>query len=107
QALAEEAARTERHQTLQRLADLFQASVLGVVERLGDAFQDLRSNAQGLTATADETSVQSNAVAAASEEASVNVQTVASAAEELHVSIAEISRQMTEASAVASRAVVQ
>ena len=107
QALAEEAGRIERHQTLQRLADSFQASVLGVVERLGDAVQDLRGNAQGLTATADETSVQSNAVAAASEQASVNVQTVASAAEELHLSIAEISRQMTEASAVADQAVTQ
>jgi methyl-accepting chemotaxis protein len=107
QTLAEGTARTERHQTLERLADSFQASVLGVVERLGDAVQHLRSNAQSLTATADETSVQSNTVAAASEEASVNVQTVASAAEQLHVSIGEISRQMAEASEVANRAVTQ
>ena len=107
QAQLEEAGRIERHQTLERLADSFQASVLGVVERLGDAVRQLRTNAQGLSATAEETSAQSTTVAAASEEASVNVQTVASAAEELHVSIAEISRQMTEASAIAGRAVTQ
>jgi methyl-accepting chemotaxis protein len=107
QSLLEETARVERHQTLQRLADGFQASVLGVVERLGDAVGHLRANAQGLNATAEETAVQSNTVAAASEEASVNVQTVAAAAEELHASIAEISRQMTDASAVANRAVAQ
>ncbi|MDB5362239.1 MAG: putative methyl-accepting chemotaxis protein [Rhodospirillales bacterium] len=103
----EAAARAERHHTLERLADSFQASVMGVVERLGNAVQHLRSNAEGLTSTAEETSLQSNAVAAASEEASVNVQTVASAAEELHVSIAEISRRMSEASSVANRAVAQ
>ena len=107
QAELEEAARVERHQTLERLADSFQASVLGVVDRLGTAVQHLRSNAEGLTATAEETSAQSSTVSAASEEASVNVQTVASAAEELHASIAEISRQMIEASDVANRAVAQ
>jgi methyl-accepting chemotaxis protein len=107
QAELEAAARVERHHTLQRLADSFQASVMGVVERLGEAVEHLRGNAEGLTATAEETSLQSNTVAAASEEASVNVQTVASAAEELHVSIAEISRRMSEASAVANRAVAQ
>jgi len=107
QTQLEAAARVERHQTLQRLADSFQASVMGVVERLGGAVDHLRGNAEGLTATAEETSLQSSTVAAASEEASVNVQTVASAAEELHVSIAEISRQMSQASAVANRAVAQ
>ncbi|GGF13478.1 hypothetical protein GCM10011611_18970 [Aliidongia dinghuensis] len=103
----EAAAQLDRRQTLERLADAFQASVLGVVERLGEAVQALRINAQGLNATADETSAQSATVAAASEEASVNVQTVATAAEELHASIAEISRQMAEASAIAARAVAQ
>jgi len=107
QAEAEAAAQVERHRTLERLADSFQASVMGVVDRLGNAVQHLRSNAEGLTSTAEETSLQSSTVAAASEEASVNVQTVASAAEELHLSIAEISRQMNEASSVANRAVAQ
>jgi len=107
QAETEAAAEVERHRTLERLADGFQASVMGVVDRLGQAVQHLRSNAEGLTSTAEETSQQSNTVAAASEEASVNVQTVASAAEELHGSIAEISRQMNEASTVANRAVAQ
>src|SRR3546814_18235814 len=60
-----------------------------------------------MSATADETSRQSQTVAAASEEASANVQTAAAAAEELSSSIAEISRQVSESTRIANEATEQ
>jgi methyl-accepting chemotaxis protein len=76
--------------------------VVGVV---ASASSEMESAAQSMSATAEETNRQAGAVAAASEEASSNVQTVASAAEELSSSISEITRQVTQSSDVARKAV--
>ncbi|MEI9987074.1 MAG: methyl-accepting chemotaxis protein [Aliidongia sp.] len=102
-----EATLAEKAEALGAVTDTFEANVRGVIDRLSSAVEHLRVNAETLRATADATSQQSTVVAAASEDASVNVQTVSAAAEELHASIAEISRQMSSASAVAERAVKQ
>ena len=57
-------------------------------------------------ANAEETAAQANVVAAAGEQVSSNVQTVATAVEELSASVREIAQSSSEASEVASRAVV-
>ena len=53
-------------------------------------------------ASAEETSVQANAVSAAAEQVSANVNTVATSAEEMAASIREIATNATEAAGVAS-----
>jgi uncharacterized protein YoxC len=60
-----------------------------------------------LSAGAEETATQANVVSAASEEVSHNVQTVATAVEEMNASVREIAQNASEASRVASAAVVQ
>ena len=79
--------------------------VTEVVNLVSSSAQELQSTAQSMAGTAEETNRQSLAVAAASEQATNNVQTVAAAAEEMAKSIEEIARQVTQSSAIASRAV--
>src|SRR6056297_3161615 len=62
--------------------------------------------ADQVASVAEETSTQANVVAAAGEQVSSNVQTVATAVEELSASVREIAQSSSEASEVASRAVV-
>jgi methyl-accepting chemotaxis protein len=83
----------------------FDRMVGGALGTLASASSELQTTAQSMSATAEQTSRQSTAVAAASEQASTNVQTVASAAEELSSSIAEISRQVAESTKIAGQAV--
>jgi methyl-accepting chemotaxis protein len=100
-------AEAEKRRMMLKMADDFEASVGGVVNSVSSASTEMQSSAQALSATAEETSKQSAAVAAASEEASTNVQTVASASEELSSSIAEITRQVTQSTAIANTAVAE
>ncbi len=88
-----------------RVADDFEANVMGVVETVGRAAESTSSQAQTLSTTADRTSRQSTTVAAATEQATRNVQLVATASEELSASIREISRQVSQATEVARAAV--
>ena len=67
----------------------------------------MKSSADTMTATADETHQRSTVVAAASEEASTNMQTVASATEEMTTSVAEISRRVVHSAEIATSAVEQ
>ena len=79
---AEETKRAEWRAHMDRLADDFEASVGGVVESVSSSSIEMRSSAQAMAASADETNRQSTFVAAASEQATSNVQTVSAAAEE-------------------------
>jgi len=83
----------------------FDTRVQGVVQTVSGQASQMEASAQSMSATAEETTKQAGAVAAASEESAANVQTVASAAEELSSSIAEISRQVSHSSQIASHAV--
>src|SRR6185369_9940079 len=67
----------ERRQAMLDLADRFESSVGSVVNGVTSAATQLQSTAQAMSATAEQTSRQSTAVAAASEETTQNVQTVA------------------------------
>jgi methyl-accepting chemotaxis protein len=103
----EKRAEDEKRTSRLRLADQFETSVGEVVEQVSNAATYMRSSSDSMSATAERATRQSAAVAAASEEASSNVQTVATAAEELSASIGEISRQVSQASQIASGAVQQ
>ena len=90
---------------MEKLAHEFEDNVTGILKEVSLASDSMQTTAEGMAATAEETSKQSTVVAAAAEEASTNVQTVASAAEELSSSISEISRQVSQSTEIASAAV--
>ena len=83
----------------------FDNSVQGVVQTVSSQASQMQASAQSMSAAAEEATKQAAAVAAASEQGAANVQTVASAAEELSSSIAEIGRQVSHSSQIATTAV--
>ncbi len=93
-----------RGQTIESLTRNFDEAVSSMLNAVSRASTDMEHAAQGMSATAEQTSRQAVMVAAATEEASSSVQTVASAAEELAASIHEIGRQVTQSSQVARQA---
>jgi methyl-accepting chemotaxis protein len=105
QANAEARSAAEKKAAMNKMADEFERSVKGIVQKVSTASGGLQSTAQSMASTADQTQKQSTAVAAASEQASANVQTVASAAEELSSSILEIGRQVSESTRITTQAV--
>ncbi len=105
QKQADMAEQSAKRAAMDKVTREFAISIERVVEQVSQAAETLRGNAEGLSATADQTLSRASSVATASDEASTNVQAVASATEELSASIGEISRQVTEASEVAVRAV--
>jgi methyl-accepting chemotaxis protein len=102
---AEQKAAQERNMARGRaIEDLtrdFDAAVSRMLGEVSTASHSMEQAAQGMSATAQQTSRQAVLVAAATEEASSSVQTVAAAAEELSSSIHEIGRQVTQSSQVA------
>ncbi|SBW11093.1 Methyl-accepting chemotaxis protein [uncultured Alphaproteobacteria bacterium] len=97
-------AEADRRAAMNQLADAFQSSVGGVIERVAAAVAELQAASGQMAQTAAETSAQATTVAAAAEEASANVQTVASATEELAASISEIGKQVAHSATVAEQA---
>jgi aerotaxis receptor len=93
-----------RSTKLNALTSTFDSEVSTVLKTVASASNELQTTAASLTATAEQTSQQSLAVAAAAEEAGTNVETVAAASEELSSSISEISNQVRQSSDVANRA---
>ena len=105
---AERKENEEKEARAKRIDDLnnaFEESATAVLGSVTTAATQMKSSAEAMSSTAEETNTQSTAVAAAAEQASTNVQTVASAAEELSASIDEISRQVSKSSEIASNAV--
>lgn len=101
-----ERAETEKLQERNRLADQFEASVAGVVQSISAAASSLKDTARRMSATAEDTSKQSLAVASAAKQSNASVQTVATAAEELSASIDEISRQVASATQLSDQSAV-
>ncbi|MBT3237618.1 MAG: methyl-accepting chemotaxis protein [Rhodospirillaceae bacterium] len=107
-AQAEETeARERRAAAVDKMAANFETNVTSVLGEVGTASNTMKTTAEGMAATAEETSSQATTVAAAAEEASTNVQTVAAAAEELSSSISEITRQVAQSTEIASNAVTE
>ena len=102
---AEQEKKALRQKEIENYIAGFENEVQETLKTLGSAATELRSTAQGMSAIAEQTSRQSMAVASASEQASTSVTTVAAATEELTASIGEISRQASQSSTVANKAV--
>jgi methyl-accepting chemotaxis protein len=83
----------------------FEGQVKAALDSLAAASTQMLSTSAEMGRAAERSKGQVKIVAGASQEASSNVQTVAAASEELSASIGEISRQVTNAAAIASRAV--
>ncbi len=94
-----------RQQAIESHIAGFERQMRDALEALAGASKEMLGTSERLANTAGQSSRQVQAARGASEEASSNVETVAAAAEELSVSISEISRQVTRAASIASRAV--
>ena len=103
----EERAQAEKREASAELANLFEASVKGVVGDLTSASEAVQTTAGAMTKSAEESTRRVQAVSSATAEADGSMQTVASAAEELTKSIQEISRQVAHSSDVADSATKQ
>ncbi|MBB4196651.1 hypothetical protein CCR94_20320 [Rhodoblastus sphagnicola] len=99
------AEREARGEKLSGLLNDFDGKSQGMFAAVAAATLQLQTTAQGMSAMAQRTRIQSTSVASASEQASVNVQSVASTAEELSRSVAEISQRIKASADAASRAV--
>jgi hemerythrin-like metal-binding protein len=96
--------RKERKETLKRMGDSFEDSVMGIVGIMASSAQELQATAESVTEATRNTTAQVLAVTVTTTQASSNVQTVASAAERLSMSIAEITGQVEQASTAAQKA---
>jgi methyl-accepting chemotaxis protein len=105
EAEAERAAREKRVLHMEGLVRGFEGRVGEMVGMLSAASTELEATARSMNVTAASTNEQAGTVVGAAAEASGGVQTAAAAAEQLGASIAEISRQVSQATTVAGRAV--
>ena len=97
--------REERSRHIDALTGSFDSDVSDLLQSLASSASEMQSTASTMSKIADGTNHRATTVAAAAEQASANVQTVATATEELSSSIQEISRQVSQSSQVAERAV--
>ena len=104
QAETERRAVAEKKQAMEKMANDFEASVMGIVRGISSSSTEMQSTAKNMTQIAQETSSQASSVAAASTQASANVQTVASATEELSASVNEIGSRVADAARIAQKA---
>ena len=102
---AEQAGKADRQRKIEAHIAAFEREVQGALHALGSASVEMRSTAEGMAAIAEGARRQVTNVAAASEQASSNVQTVAAATEEMALSVTEISRQVSQSSEIAAKAV--
>ncbi len=97
--------RAERAAHIEDLCQSFDASASGMLESVAAASTELHSTAESLSAAAEQTNTQSQAVAQTADGAASNVQTVATASEELSSSIGEINRQAEQSTHITHEAV--
>jgi len=102
----EQAARAEaeKRAMMDSLADQFDATIGGIVERVSSAVSNLSETARTMTSVSEDTSARAETASAASQTTSENVQMVASAAEEMTASINEINQQVIRASSSSKKA---
>jgi methyl-accepting chemotaxis protein len=105
EAAAQQRAAEERRAAMQGLADDFERSVNGVVQSVTSSAAGMQATAESMTGLARDASSRAMTVSEASQKASGNAGTVAAAAEELASSVAEISRQVTQSTEIANKAV--
>lgn len=94
-----------KRKELEALAETFEQTVLGAVNSVGAAAEELESTAKAMSTTAEQTSHRSTTVSAAAEQATANVSVVAASTEEMGKSVAEIAEQVSHSTNIASQAV--
>jgi methyl-accepting chemotaxis protein len=102
--IEEQAAAARRSETVDTLCRGFDGQVGASLASVGQATARLMDASEAMIAAANRSASETGTVAAAAQEASAGVNTVAAAAEELSASIAEISRQMSQSTAIANEA---
>jgi len=90
--------------TVASYAHEFEQSVLGVVENVASAANQMMESAKTASISAEQTSRQANVVVEVNASASENSQSVVGAAEELSKSVNEISHQVTQSSTISQKA---
>ena len=96
--------RARRQRTIDAAITEFEAFMGKTMASVTAATTEMRTAAQKMEGTAEQTTRRSAAVASATEEASASVQTVAAAVEEMSASVREISSQVTNSSRVTGQA---
>jgi methyl-accepting chemotaxis protein len=96
-----------RQQAIESHIAVFESQMRETLDALGGASHQMGETSSSMSAVSEQTNAQIQLAARASGEASMNVQSVASASEELSASINDISRQVTHAAGIATRAVNQ
>jgi methyl-accepting chemotaxis protein len=96
-----------RQQAIEGHIATFETQIQEALSALRGASEQMRTTSEGMSSISSETNAQVRMAAKASGEASSNVNNVAAASEELSTSITDISRQVTHAATIASRAVEQ
>ena len=107
QRQTEAAAADDRRNAVHQLAKDLETNVLGTVQSVDDAANNLTQSAETLSGTADTAVQGSNSVTSSAQVAAEDAQSVAAAAEELSRSIDEISMQVGNSSNVAQTAADQ
>jgi methyl-accepting chemotaxis protein len=106
-----EATAERRHMAEQRRGELlalageFESGVKGIVEAVADAAGEMRTTAQRMVSTSNETSRQTGAVSVASEQSSTSVRAIAVASEQLGASILAINERVAQSAAMTRTAV--
>ncbi|MHA7774702.1 methyl-accepting chemotaxis protein [Roseibium sp. M-1] len=101
---AEELARHDRQQKMERLIETFRPAALEVLTSVESTASALDSTAHSLTTVANNSSERAIKTLGMTEDTTQSVQTVASASEELAASINEISRQVSRTSEIVQQA---
>jgi len=101
----EMATKERRRMAIESHTAHFRVSVTTTLDAVAEAANQMKSTAETMAVTAEETSRQSALVSNAAAQASINVGTVATAAEELTASIREIGRQAAQSSSIVASAV--
>jgi methyl-accepting chemotaxis protein len=96
-----------RQQAIEGYVGDFESQVRQTLDRLNDASNGMRATSSDLSEVSGQTNSRVKVAEKASGEASTNVESVASASHELSVSIGDISRQVSHAAGIASRAVTR
>ncbi len=96
-----------KQKAVREIASQFESSVGGIVTAVAAAATELEHTAKSMSSIAESTSGKAIVVSAAAEQATTSVATVANATDELNRAVAEISSQVSQASKIASQAVVK
>lgn len=100
-------AAAERKTAMNDLANNFDQTVSGIVQRVGEMSSIVRGAAEAMNASAGTSKQESTEAASLSSQMNETMQTVSSATEEMAASIGEISQQVSKSVEIASRAVAE